>query len=132
MNRNDTNVNTGGGSITGAAIGSGNTVSGNDIRIVEGSNSAEKLSQAELVKALKNLHVELGKVKDISPDSASEIDEDMAAAISATEKQKPNKSRALEKLKSVQSILGTIGTSASAIALGKLVGNAISKIASSL
>ncbi len=126
MNRNETNINTGGGSIIGSAVGAGSTVSDSTINIAESFNLTEKNDRDELLAALKKLQVELDKAKDIPPDDADDIKANLAASIKAVDRPEPNKPRTIEKLEGIQKILDSLkGSATSAIALGKLVGEVL-------
>lgn len=123
MNRNETNISTGGGAIIGSAVGAGSSVSGNTISITESFNLTEKSGRNDLLSALKQFQVELDKTKDIPPDSLDDIKANLDATIKAVDRPEPNKPRAIEKLEGIQKILDSLkGSAVSAIALGKLVG----------
>lgn len=133
MNRNEVNVNTGGGSIIGAAIGSGNTVGENKIDISGSFNLKEKLDKSEILSVIAKLKNELEKVNDIDEDALDDIRLNLDLTIKAIDRPEPNKTRTLEKLKGVQSILESLkGSTKSAIALSKLVSELVSTIISSL
>lgn len=126
MNRNETNVNTGGGSIIGSAVGSGNRLSNVNISIKETLGLDQESSCGDLLTALNEFQSELDKVKDLPSDEMDDIRTNLNASIKAVNQSEPNKQRALDKLKGIQEILDSLkGTAASAIALSKLIGEVL-------
>ncbi|MBD2213640.1 pentapeptide repeat-containing protein [Nostoc linckia FACHB-104] len=116
--------NPGGFSIGGSVGGNVNNVQGDNNRAVQGDNnqavlgdnnqvtqqnqvgadSSESLTKEDVVKLLAQLET-LIKGAEIPADTKEEIVEDLSAAKKATDKEEPNKQRALDRLGTVAETL---------------------------
>ncbi len=116
--------NSGGFSIGGSVGGNINNVQGDNNRVVQGDNNqavlgdgnqvtqhnqasadiAKSLNKEDVVKLLAKLQT-LIKETELPADTKEEIIEDLSAAQKATEKEEPNKQRALNRLESVAETL---------------------------
>ncbi|WP_242053999.1 pentapeptide repeat-containing protein [Nostoc sp. FACHB-888] len=116
--------NPGGFSIGGSVGGNVNNVQGDNNRAVQGDNNqavqgdnnqvtqqnqvgadaAESLTKEDVVKLLAELET-LIKGAELPADNKEEVVEDLSAAKKATEKEEPNKQRALDRLTSMAETL---------------------------
>jgi hypothetical protein len=109
-----TTQNPGSFSVGGGVGGNINNIQGNNIRAVQGNNNqsvlgdrnrvhqttaagAETLTQEEIIQLLTALLAEI-EASALPEDAKSEAKEDLSAAITATNKEEPNKKRALDRL----------------------------------
>ena len=116
--------NPGGFSVGGSVGGNVNNVQGDNNRAVQGDNNqavlgdgnqvtqhnqvgadtGESLTKEDVVKLLAQLET-LIKGAELPADTKEEVIEDLSAAKKATDKEEPNKQRALERLGSVAETL---------------------------
>jgi hypothetical protein len=116
--------NPGGFSVGGSVGGNVNNVQGDNNRAVQGDNNqavlgdnnqvtqqnqvgadaAESLTKEDVVKLLAQLET-LIKGAELPADTKEEVVEDLSAAKKATDKEEPNKQRALDRLTSVAETL---------------------------
>ncbi|MBU7584445.1 MAG: pentapeptide repeat-containing protein [Nostoc sp. TH1S01] len=116
--------NPGGFSIGGSVGGNVNNIQGDNNRAVQGDNNqavlgdnnqvtqqnqvgadaTESLTKEDVVKLLAELEI-LIKGAELPADTKEEVVEDLSAAKKATEKEEPNKQRALDRLTSVAETL---------------------------
>jgi hypothetical protein len=113
-----TKLNHGSFSVGGSVGGSVNNIQGNNITAVQGNNNRavlgdgnqvsqagdESLTQADVIELLTSLKA-LIESAELPKDTKSELMEDISAATTATEKEEPNKKRALDKLTTVAETL---------------------------
>ncbi len=116
--------NPGGFSVSGSVGGNVNNVQGNNNRTVQGDNNqavlgdgnqvtqqnqvgadiGESLTKEDIVKLLAQLET-LIQGAELPADTKDEVIEDLGAAKKATDKEEPNKKRALERLTTVTETL---------------------------
>lgn len=115
-----TNHNPGGFSVGGSISGNVNNVQGNNNSTVQGDNnqavlgngnrvtqqqeSTEILTKSDILQLLTELEL-LVKDTELPADTKAEAVEDLNAAKTATDREEPNKKRALERLTSVAETL---------------------------
>ncbi len=110
--------NLGSFSVGGSVGGSVNNIQGNNITAVQGNNNRavlgdgnqvsqagdEGINQADAIELLASLKA-LIESAELPKDTKSELIEDLSAATTATDKEEPNKQRALDKLTTVAETL---------------------------
>jgi hypothetical protein len=115
-----TNQNPGSFSVGGSIGGNVNNVQGDNNSTIQGDNNqtvwgdgnqviqqqgvTEALTKADIIKLLTELEL-LVKEAELPFDTKTEAVEDLNAAKTATDKEEPNKKRALERLTSVAETL---------------------------
>lgn len=104
-------------------------VAGNVYNIAGSLSLGANPGKGEFLAALRQFKAELDKAKDLPPDTADEIHEDVDSAIKALDKPRPNTARAGERLENVKQILeAALSAAPSALALGTLIGQALAKL----
>jgi hypothetical protein len=110
--------NLGSFSVGGSVGGNVNNIQGNNITAVQGNNNRavlgdgnqvsqagdEGINQADAIELLASLKA-LIESAELPKETKSELIEDLSAATTATDKEEPNKKRALAKLTTVAEIL---------------------------
>jgi hypothetical protein len=113
-----TEANLGSFSVGGSVGGNVNNIQGNNITAVQGNNNRavlgdgnqvsqagdEGITQADAIELLASLKA-LIESEELPKDTKSELIEDISAATSATDREEPNKQRALDKLTTVAQTL---------------------------
>jgi len=125
-------LNQSGGATASAFDQRGWNVQGSVYNIAGDLNIGANPSKDEFAAALRQLRDELAKAKDLPPDEASDLKDDLDDAIEALERPQPNKERTIKKLTAMREIVdGLKDNVGSKLALGKLIEQALAVLGGS-
>ena len=92
-------------------------------------NLAQSPGKDEFLAALRAFKAEVEKAKDLPELDAADIEDNVQGAIRTVDRAQPDKPRLADKLQSAKKVLdGLTGSTQSALALGALLGELLSKV----
>lgn len=104
-------------------------VQGDVYNIARDLNIGANPNKNDLLKALRQLQHEVAKAEDLPTNEADDVKTNVEAAMKAVDKAEPDTHRAAKKLGDAKQILDGFGQAIpSALALGKLIGQALTAV----